>query len=134
MMAGLALGRRAPARRGARPRASARYRAVAARPRARSRRREGGLSLFTLSALVLATAFLLALLYLRSATAITATGFDLQAMEAQRVELRREVQLLEVQVQRLDAPSRIEAEAQRLGLEKAPTLVLITTEPPVAGR
>lgn len=91
------------------------------------------LALFLLSAGALATAFLTALLYLHFATAIATGGYDLQALSDRRDELRRERDLLEVQLRRLDAPTRIEAEAQRLGLRKAARVFVIDTGSIVAG-
>ena len=106
-------------------------RSAARRPLARRRspRVGAGPRLFVLGAGMLATAFLLALLYLRFATSIAAGGYDLHTLQAQRDELRRENQLLELQLQRLDSPARIEAAAQRLGLQKATRVLYITTGP-----
>lgn len=86
-----------------------------------------GARLFLLSAGVLATAFLTALLYLRFATAIAAGGYDVHALEARRDELRRQNELLALRLQRLDAPARLEAEAQRIGLVKATRILFLTT-------
>jgi cell division protein FtsB len=90
--------------------------------------------IFVLSAGVLATAFLTALLYLRFATSIAATGYDLHALQQRRDELRRENELLQLQVERLDAPARIEAEARRLGLVKAGQTLFLDTGPRVTLR
>lgn len=89
--------------------------------------------LFVLSAGALAMAFLAALLYLHFATSIAVGGYDLQSLEARRAELARERELLEVQLRRLDSPTRIEAEAQRLGLLKAARVFVIDTGSTVAG-
>ena len=93
-----------------------------------------GPRLFVLSAGMLATAFLLALLYLRFATSIAAGGYERHALEARRDELRRENALLDLQLRRLDAPARIEAEAQRLGLQKAARTLYLTTGPSLTVR
>ncbi len=90
--------------------------------------------LFLLSAGALATAFLASLLYLHFATAIATGGYELHALESRRAELQREHDLLEVQLRRLDAPTRIESEARRLGLAKAARVFVIDTGAIVAGR
>ena len=74
---------------------------------------------------MLASAFLTALLYLRFATSIAASGYDLHDLRARRDELTRQNQLLQLQLDRLDAPARIEAEAKRLGLVKAAQTVFL---------
>ncbi len=106
-------------------------RSPARRPlsRRRTHRVGAGPRLFVLGAGVLAAAFLLALLYLRFATAIAAGGYDLHALEARRDDLRRENQLLELRLQRLDTPARIEAAAQRIGLVKAARTIYLTAGP-----
>ncbi len=106
-------------------------RSAARRPRAalRSARVGAGPRLFALGAAVLGAAFLTALLYLRFATSIAATGYDMHALDARREELRRENQLLELQLQRLDAPARVEAAAQRLGLVKAARTLYLNSGP-----
>jgi cell division protein FtsL len=93
-----------------------------------------GARIFVLSAGVLAAAFLTALLYLRFATSIAAGGYDLHDLEARRNELQRQNGLLQLQIDRLDAPARIEAEAQRLGLVKAALTLFVTTGPSVTLR
>ncbi|OLC58520.1 MAG: hypothetical protein AUH85_00655 [Chloroflexi bacterium 13_1_40CM_4_68_4] len=127
-------------------RSVAKRHAIESRPRGATRRRVSfdalraqgsfplGARLFVLSAGVLATAFLTALLYLRFATSIAASGYDLHDLEARRDELVRQNQLLQLQIDRLDAPSRIEAEAQRLGLVKASRTLFLTAGPPVTLR
>lgn len=83
---------------------------------------------------MLAAAFLVALLYLHFATSIAAGGYDLQALESRRDELRRGNQLLELRAHRLDAPARIEAAAQKLGLRKAARTLFLTAGPTVTRR
>ena len=95
---------------------------------------DAGARLFVLSAGVLASAFLTALLYLRFATSIAANGYDLHALETRRDELARENALLQLQVERLDAPARIEGEAQRIGLVKAARTLFLTAGPSVTLR
>ena len=79
-------------------------------------------------------ALLTALLYLRFTTVIAAGGYDLHALEARRDDLRRENGLLRLQLGRLDAPTRIEAEARRLGLQKVARPLYITTGSTVSAR
>jgi hypothetical protein len=123
--------RGAPSRRArARPRPAAARRARRGSPSALG----AGPRLFALCAGVLGAAFLVALLYLRSATSIAAGGYDLQALESRRDELRRENQLLELRAHRLDSPARIEAAAQQLGLRKAARTLLLTAGPTVTRR
>lgn len=64
----------------------------------------------------IAAAFLLALTYLTGSTAVASSGYEAQRLAAQRDELHRQNALLELELARLDAPGRIEAEAKRLGL------------------
>jgi hypothetical protein len=129
---------RAQATRATAARASAKRRS-AATPRRRGavRRRvsfDASARIFVLSAGVLATAFLTALLYLRFATSIAANGYDLHDLEARRDELARQNALLQLRIDRLDAPARIEAEAQRLGLVKAAHTLFLTAGPAVTLR
>jgi hypothetical protein len=119
--------RRQTARRAA-TRTSSRPKRAVARSRVGARRRvsvDASARLFVLSAGVLASAFLTALLYLRFATSIAASGYDLHDLRARRDELTRQNQLLQLQLDRLDAPARIEAEAKRLGLVKAAQTVFL---------
>lgn len=104
-----------------RPRRTARV----SRPRVAVSFGAGG-RLFVLSAGMLATAFLLALLYLRFATSIAAGGYDLHSLEARRDELQRENALLQLQRERLASPARIEAAAKQLGLVKADRTLFLT--------
>ena len=117
--------------------AAKRGRTVPSRHRGAARRRvsfDAGARLFVLSAGVLATAFLMALLYLRFATSIAASDYDPHDLEARRDELVRQNELLQLQIDRLEAPSRIEAEAQRLGLVKASRTLFLTAGPSVTLR
>jgi len=73
---------------------------------------------FGVTGAAIAAGFLLALLYLGQMTGVSAHGYEMQRLEAQRDELRRQSALLDVQLAKLDAPARIEAQAVRLGLAR----------------
>jgi hypothetical protein len=89
---------------------------------------------FLLASSVIVSCFLLVLLYLAQATAVSAAGYEAQRLEAQRDELRRQNALLVIESARLDSPARVEAEAQRLGLVRAATIGLIPSEAVAAAR
>ena len=104
----------------ARPAATRRGHAVA-RPAAQARSREAvtwEIRTFGVTGAAIAAGFLLALLYLGQMTGVSAHGYEMQRLEAQRDELRRQSALLDVQLAKLDAPARIEAQAVRLGLAR----------------
>jgi hypothetical protein len=82
----------------------------------------------------IAIVFVLAMLYLGQVTAISTRGYEAQRLEQARDELRRQNALLEVENARLDAPARIESEAQKLGLARANTIPLIQLDPIAANR
>ena len=82
----------------------------------------------------IAIVFILAMLYLGQATAISTRGYEAQRLEQARDELHRKNALLEVENARLDAPARIESEAQKLGLARANTIPLIQLDPIAANR
>lgn len=71
---------------------------------------------FGVTALAIASGFLLAVIYLGQITGVSAHDYEMQRLEAQRDELRRQNVLLDVQLAKLDAPARIEVQAGRLGL------------------
>ena len=73
---------------------------------------------FGVTAAAIAAGFLLALLYLGQITGVSAHGYEMQRLEAHRDELRRQSALLDVQLAKLDAPARLEAQAARLGLAR----------------
>ena len=73
-------------------------------------------------------AFVLVLVYLAQATAVSAEGYEAQRLAAQRDELRRQNTLLEIESARLEAPARIEADAAKLGLVRAATIYVVTPE------
>ena len=75
--------------------------------------------------------FLFAVLYLGQITSLSAVGYETQRLEARREELVRQNALLDVQLAKLDAPARIEAQAARLGLVRAPG-VLVMNAPELA--
>jgi hypothetical protein len=89
---------------------------------------------FVVATTVIVSCFLLVLLYLAQATAVSAAGYEAQRLEAQRDELRRQNALLVIESARLDSPARVEAEAQRLGLVRAATIGLIPSEAVAAAR
>ena len=83
---------------------------------------------------VIAFVFILAMLYLGQATAVSTRGYEAQRLEAARDELRRQNALLEVESARLDAPARIETEAQRLGLTRVASIPVVQLEAITAKR
>jgi len=89
---------------------------------------------FLLASGVIVACFLIALLYLAQATAISAAGYEAQRLAAQRDELRRQNALLAIESARLDSPGRVEAEAQGLGLVRAATIRVVGPEAVAAAR
>ena len=89
---------------------------------------------FLVASGVIVSCFLLVLLYLAQATAVSAAGYEAQRLEAQRDELRRQNALLTIESARLDSPARVETEAQRLGLVRAATIRVVVTEAAAATR
>ena len=89
---------------------------------------------FACAIVAIVASFLLVLLYLWLATAVSAAGYDAQRLTALRDELRRQNALLEIESTRLDSPARIEAAAQRSGLVRAGTIRLLTAEALAAKR
>jgi len=83
---------------------------------------------------VIVSCFLLVLLYLAQATAVSAAGYEAQRLAAQRDELRRQNALLMIESARLDSPARVETEAQRLGLVRAATIGVVVPEAVAATR
>lgn len=69
-----------------------------------------------MTALAIASGFLLAVIYLGQITGVSAHDYETQRLEARRDELRRQSALVDVQLARLEAPARIEVQAARLGL------------------
>ena len=88
----------------------------ALRPRERSDNVTWETRTFGVTALAIASGFLLAVIYLGQITGVSAHDYEMQRLEGQRDELRRQNALLDVQLAKLDAPARIEAQAGRLGL------------------
>jgi hypothetical protein len=89
---------------------------------------------FALASGVIVACFLLVLLYLAQATAVSAAGYEAQRLAAQRDELRRQNALLVIESARLESPARVEAEAQRLGLVRAATIRVVAAEALAAAR
>jgi len=89
---------------------------------------------FLLASGVIVSCFLLVLLYLAQATAVSAAGYEAQRLAAQRDELRRQNALLVIESARLDSPARVETEAQRLGLVRAATIGVVVPEAVAATR
>ncbi len=89
---------------------------------------------FLVASGVIVAGFLLVLLYLAQATAVSAAGYEAQRLAAQRDELRRQNALLVIESARLDSPGRVETEAQRLGLVRAATIRVVGPEAVAAAR
>jgi hypothetical protein len=89
---------------------------------------------FVLASGVIVSCFLLVLLYLAQATAVSAAGYEAQRLAAQRDELRRQNALLVIESARLDSPARVESDAQRLGLVRAATIGVVVEETVAATR
>ena len=89
---------------------------------------------FLVASGVIVSCFLLVLLYLAQATAVSAAGYEAQRLASQRDELRRQNTLLAIESARLDSPARVETEAQRLGLVRAATIRVVVTEAAAATR
>lgn len=83
---------------------------------------------------VIATAFLLAMLYLAQTTAVSTLGYQAQHLEQVRDELRRQNALLEVENARLDSPARIQTEAMKIGLVRATQIPVVQLDPITATR
>jgi hypothetical protein len=113
--------------------AAPRHRA-ASRQAARVRNASWEIRSFLLASGVIVAGFLLVLLYLAQATAVSAAGYEAQRLAAQRDELRRQNALLVIESARLDSPARVETEAQRLGLVRAATIRVVAPEAVAAAR
>jgi hypothetical protein len=83
---------------------------------------------FVLASSSIAAAFVLVLLYLAQATAVSAAGYEAQRLAAQRDELRRQNALLLIETARLESPARIESDAIKLGLVRAATIHVVAPE------
>ena len=126
--------RAAPRRRAAQPRPR---HAVRAERRPAAGRRAGvtwEIRTFVAVSAAIAALFLVAMLYLAQATAISTRGYEAQQLEQVRDELRRQNALLQVEDARLDSPARIESEAPKLGLVRAATIPVVQLEPIAAKR
>ena len=109
-------------------------RSAASRQAARIRGASWEIRSFLVASGVIVACFLLALLYLAQATAVSAAGYEAQRLAAQRDELRRQNALLVIESARLDSPARVEADAQRLGLVRAATIRVVAPEAVAASR
>ena len=89
---------------------------------------------FLVASGVIVAGFLVVLLYLAQATAVSAAGYEAQRLAAQRDEVRRQNALLVIESARLDSPGRVETEAQRLGLVRAATIRVVGPEAVAAAR
>jgi hypothetical protein len=89
---------------------------------------------FLLASGVIVACFLLVLLYLAQATAVSAASYEAQRLLVQRDEVRRQNALLVIESARLDSPARVEADAQRLGLVRAATIRVVASEAVAAAR
>lgn len=136
MIAAIPLRRTAPARRAsvgpARAVRQRRPRRATSAPRVESLTWE--VRSFAAAAAAIAIGFVLALVYLSQATAISAGGYEVQQLRAVRDEVRRQNALLEVQIAKLDSPARIEADAARIGLVRVPHVLVVTPEKLAARR
>jgi cell division protein FtsL len=92
------------------------------------------LRIFALAIAAIVFCFAIALVYVSQTTALSIAGYDAQKLAAQRDELRRQNSLLEVQSARLDSPSRIAADATRLGMVHARFVPVIPAQPLTAKR
>ena len=128
----LALGRR-PLARPSRPRAKALH-ASSRAPRAAAAPAAWEVRSFAIIATAIIVLFALALLYLSHTTAVSAGGYETQRLAGARDELRRQNSLLEVQVARLDSPTRIETDARNLGLVRAKVVPVVSAETLAARR
>lgn len=132
------------ARVGAVPRASRRQAVTAkrphhARPRSASATRSSHAGSWEVRSFAAASAailmgFVLALAYLAASTGLSASGYDAQRLQGQRDELRRQNELLELDLARLGSPARIDAEAKRLGLVHVPFVPVVSADPLTALR
>ena len=78
--------------------------------------------------------FVVAVLYLTQTTAVSTGGYAMQRLADQRDELRRQNSLLEVQIAKLDSPTRIETDARQLGLTRAKVVPIVSAETLAARR
>lgn len=130
MIAALPLRRGVPARRAAvRPSPNGRARgARRTRPAQRDESLTWEVRSFASASAAIAIGFVLALIYLSQATAISAGGYEIQQLRSARDEIVRQNALLEVRIASLDSPARIEADAARLGLVRVPHVLVVTAE------
>jgi hypothetical protein len=124
--------RRTHARAGERP-----HRTASRSPHAREGVRQSEaweLRSFAAAAGAILIAFALALTYLAGSTDVASAGYGAQRLASQRDELRRQNELLELELARLDSPARIETEARRLGLVRVAYVPVFPADPLAARR
>jgi len=114
---------------GARTARSRHHRARSTATRTRQRTTAWEFRSFAVAAASIGLVFTLALLYLSQITSLSAGDYEVQRLQAERDELRRQNALLEVQLARLDSPARIETLATRLGLVRVASVPLLFPAP-----
>ncbi|MBI3522077.1 MAG: hypothetical protein HY071_03120 [Chloroflexi bacterium] len=67
-------------------------------------------------------------MYLSQITGLSAGGYEMQRLQAERDELRRQAALADVQLARLDSPARIEAQVKRLGLVRVARVFVLSAD------
>ncbi|MDP9265368.1 MAG: hypothetical protein M3O91_04510, partial [Chloroflexota bacterium] len=83
---------------------------------------------FAIAATAILVFFFVALVYVSGTTTLSVSGYESQRLQQQRYELRRQNALLEVEIARLDSPTRIVTEAQRLGLVHPAQVTVVSPE------
>lgn len=83
---------------------------------------------FAATAAAILAGFVLAVVYLGQITGVSVYDYEMQRLEAQRVELRRTAALLDIQLAKLDSPARIENQALRLGLVRVGNVPVINVQ------
>ena len=123
--------RAAPVRRAVHPRP--RHTAHVTRAAVRAHPRGSGatweMRSFVAVSAAIAFVFVLAMLYLAQTTTVSARGYQAQRLEQTLAEVRRQNALLEVEIARLDAPARIDAEARKIGLVRIANSPVVRLEP-----
>ncbi len=94
----------------------------------RLQRRAWELRSFAVAAAAIIVFFVVALVYVSGSTTLSATGYESQRLQQRRDELRRQNALLEVEIARLDSPTRIVTEAKRLGLVHPAQITVVSPE------
>src|SRR5256885_15857882 len=97
------------------------HRAPARQATPRTRGASWEIRSFALASGVIVSCFLLVLLYLAQATAVSAAGYEAQRLAAQRDEVRRQKALFMIGNARLQSPGPGVTHAQRLRLVRPPS-------------